>query len=224
MRTFVERDSGMYDALNRGLRRCRGEILAYLNCDEQYLPGTLRLVEDYFSQHPRVQVMFGDVIFVDAQGAYLCHRKMMPPLRYHTWTCHLSTLSCGMFFRRSIFFERGFEFDPTLRDAGDAEWILRLLAASTTMATLGTFTSVFTRTGANMSTGANAVRENRALRHTAPRWSRLARPLWVAHHRLRRWAGGMYSQPPFEYAVYTRGNPSVRKQFQVTTPIGTHQR
>ena len=36
-----EKDKGMYDAVNRGLRRATGDIFAYLNCDEQYLPGAL---------------------------------------------------------------------------------------------------------------------------------------------------------------------------------------
>src|SRR5579872_3892708 len=47
VRAFVEKDSGMYDAVNRGLRKSTGELLAYLNCDEQYLPGTLKAVSDW---------------------------------------------------------------------------------------------------------------------------------------------------------------------------------
>ena len=39
----------MYDALNKGLRIARGDVLAYLNCDEQYLPGTLAFVTRYLS-------------------------------------------------------------------------------------------------------------------------------------------------------------------------------
>ena len=37
-----EPDGGMYDAINRGLKRATGGICAYLNCDEQYLPGVLK--------------------------------------------------------------------------------------------------------------------------------------------------------------------------------------
>jgi len=43
VKACVEKDEGMYDAINRGLRKATGEIFAYLNCDEQYLPGALKL-------------------------------------------------------------------------------------------------------------------------------------------------------------------------------------
>ena len=36
-RLFVESDTGMYDAINRGFRKATGDIVAWLNCDEQYL-------------------------------------------------------------------------------------------------------------------------------------------------------------------------------------------
>src|SRR5271155_3382250 len=52
VKAFSEKDAGMYDAVNRGLRRASGQILSYLNCDEQYLPGALQAVGDYFERHP----------------------------------------------------------------------------------------------------------------------------------------------------------------------------
>src|SRR6266481_874449 len=115
-KVFVEKDLGMYDAINRGLRRAGGDILAYLNCDEQYLIGALPAVADFFEQRPAIDVVFGDIVMVDGQGCYLYHRKVQTPLKYHTWTCQLSTLSCAMFFRRSLVFEEGFYFEPHLRD------------------------------------------------------------------------------------------------------------
>src|SRR6187399_1388121 len=56
VKAFVETDSGMYDAINRGFRRATGDILAYLNCDEQYLPGALATVRDFFEKNPDVEV------------------------------------------------------------------------------------------------------------------------------------------------------------------------
>jgi glycosyltransferase involved in cell wall biosynthesis len=218
VKLFVEKDQGMYDAVNRGFRRSSGEILAFLNCDEQYLPGALANVANFFREHPGVDLVFGDVVFTDRDGEYLWHRKMQIPLKYHTWTCHLSTLTCGMFFRRGVYFDKNRTFNPALRDAGDAEWMLRLLRDRVTMATLSQFTSVFTQTGKNMSAAPNALRENGSLRNSAPPLIRLARPAVILHHRFRRLLGGMYSQGPFDYELYTLASPNQRVRHHVAQP------
>src|SRR4051812_32476315 len=54
LRLFVEADAGMYDAINRGLRRATGQICAYLNSDEQYLPDALRKVAHVFAANPEL--------------------------------------------------------------------------------------------------------------------------------------------------------------------------
>ena len=218
VRAFVEKDGGMYDAINRVLRRTQGEILAYLNCDEQYLPVALRSVIAFFQEHPAIDMIFGDIILVDEKGDYLSHRKVQTPLLYHTWTCHLSTLSCATFFRRRVVAEQGFCFDTRWRDSGDSEWMVRLLKAGVKMATLKQFTSVFTLTGKNMGAAPNARAENRALRQTAPLWAQAFRPGLVLHHRLRRWLGGMYSQAPFAYEAFSLASPERRQRREVARP------
>ena len=223
VKAFVEKDRGMYDAINRGLRRASGEIVAYLNCDEQYLPGTLVRVIDFFQSNPEIDMVFGDVVFVDVEGQYLQHRKMQTPLLYHTWTCHLSTLSCGTFFRRSLVQDEQSLFNPALRDAGDGDWMVRMLRRGVKMATLGEFTSAFTCTGANMSAGPNARRENRELFETAPLLARKLKPLLVLHHRMRRLLGGMYIQHPFDYEVFTVKSPERRQRFHVDRPRGIYK-
>jgi glycosyltransferase involved in cell wall biosynthesis len=222
VRAFIEKDQGMYDALNRGFQRSSGDCLAWLNCDEQYLPGALKAVAGFFDKHPEVEVLFGDVVMVNAEGKYLSHRKMQSPLKYHTWTCHLSTLSCATFFRRGVMFDRGEFFKANLRDVGDGEWMVRLLRRGIKMAALGQFTSTFTQTGANMSAGENARRERRELRESAPWWARKFRPLIIAHHRLRRLLGGMYFQKPFGYELYTLPSPERRVRMDVEQP-GFHR-
>lgn len=215
---FVERDRGMYDAVNRGLRRARGEILSYLNCDEQYLPGCLQAVGTFFESHPEIDVLFGDCVVVNSDLEYLFHRKVQVPSKYHTWVSHLPVLTCATFFRRSVLDEHQLFFDPGLRDVGDAEWMLRLLKKGLAMAALHEFTSVFTMTGENMSAKPNAVRERLALRASAPFLARTLRPLLVLEHRLRRLAGGIYSQRPFSYSIYTHGSAEQRMSFDVTRP------
>ena len=112
---FIEPDRGMYDGVNRGLRRAAGDILAYLNCDEQYLPGCLQTVEAFFRAHPAVDVLFGDFVVVNSDLDYLFHRKVQVPLKYHTWVSHLSVGTCATFFRRRILDRHGLFFDARLR-------------------------------------------------------------------------------------------------------------
>lgn len=220
VKAFVEKDQGMYDAMNRGMRRARGEILGQLNCDEQYLPRALTTVSEFFEANPAVDMVFGDFVVVDEKGGYLFHRKVQTPRKHHLWVEHLPTFTCATFFRRKIIDEYGILFDPKFRDVGDGEWMLRVLQRGTRMAVLRRFTSAFTMTGANMSRGDNARREARELRATAPLWARRLKSLLILHHRLRRLAGGAYSQRPFSYAVYDHRNLERRVTHQVVKPVG----
>ena len=218
VKAFVEKDRGMYDAVNRGLQRAQGDILSYLNCDEQYLPGALSAVEKFFTQHPRVEMVFADFVVVDADGNYRFHRKVQTPQLYHTWVAHLQTFTCATFFRRRLITELGLFFDPQFRAAGDAEWMLRLLRQRVPMAVLRGFTSAFTQTGNNLGATPQGHREGEELARSAPWLVRRSKPLLVLHHRLRRLVGGIYFQRPFSYAIYTQAKPQERTTYHVKRP------
>lgn len=218
VRAFIEKDDGMYDAVNRGFRRAQGDILAYLNCDEQYLPGALPAVADFFDRSPNIDVLFAHFVVLDGNGGYLFHRKVQAPLKYHTWVSHLPTFTCATFFRRKLIFDQGLFFDPRLRDVGDGKWVLGLLQRKTPMAVLPQFTSAFTMTGANMSAKPNARREAQELFNSAPLFARKLKWLLILHHRMRRLAGGIYYQKSFSYSVYTRKSPAKRVVNDVRRP------
>lgn len=214
----IEKDSGMYDAVNRGLARARGEILSYLNCDEQYLPGTLETVSRFFSRDPRADVLFAGFIVTDAKGRYICSRKVLPPLRSHTRVCHLSPFTCGLFFRRRVLDEHGLRFDSHYRDLGDANWVLQVLEKGLSIRTIPRLTSVYTDTGDNMNLKPNAQQEREEIFQSAPDWERKLVPLIALHHRLRRLFRGVYYQRPFAYKIFTQDSPHQRVTFPVPHP------
>jgi glycosyltransferase involved in cell wall biosynthesis len=217
IRAFVEKDAGMYDAINRGLARARGDIRSYLNCDEQYLPGALRAVGDYFAAHPAVDVVFGDFVVVNPRGEYLFHRKVQTPLKNHLRVSHLPAFSCGMFFRRKLIQNDKLLFNPALRAVGDGDWVLRLLERGIRLGVLRQFTSVFTLHSDNLGNSETALREAREMHARAPIWVRGLKPLWILHHRLRRLTGGVYRQAPFTFSLYTQLQPG-RVERQVAKP------
>jgi hypothetical protein len=83
-RVFVEPDHGMYDPLTKRISRAAGDVISHLNSDEQYLPGTLEFVQEFFTRNPKIEVLFGDAILVDADGKPLSYRRVVSPLRSHT--------------------------------------------------------------------------------------------------------------------------------------------
>ena len=218
MTLYVEKDKGMYDAVNRGLRRSTGEILAYLNCDEQYLPGTLKAVADFFDANPEIDIVYGNVIVVGNNGEYLCSRPVVLPEYYHTWVSTLGVFTAATFFRRRLLDEHGFFFKDEWRDVGDAAWTLDVLRKKLKAAVLARYLSVFADTGENMNCKPNAIDEGIRMRQLAPWWAQKLAPFWVLRFRLRRLFSGVYRLQPFTYQIYTDKTPEERSEIQVQRP------
>jgi glycosyltransferase involved in cell wall biosynthesis len=63
-----EPDDGQADAINKGWRRCQGEVLAWLNSDDTYLPGAVRTVARFLQRHPQADMVYGYVNTIDESG------------------------------------------------------------------------------------------------------------------------------------------------------------
>ncbi|MGA2852604.1 MAG: glycosyltransferase [Verrucomicrobiota bacterium] len=217
VKAFIEKDGGMYDAVNRGFRRATGDILAYLNCDEQYLPGGLKAVSDFFQSHPQIEVALAGSIVTDGDGRYICHRHQMVPHPQGVWY-RFPILTSGIFIRHRVIHERGVFFDTRWRDLGDFHWVLALIKNKVPMAVCDSFTSAFADTGGNMNLKPNAIREKKETAAMMPVWVKVLKPAWILHHRLRRLAAGHFSLKPGSYSIYTPQNPERRVTFDVSKP------
>lgn len=60
-----EPDSGQADAINKALAHARGEVVAWLNSDDYYLPGTVRAAARVFQVHPDAVLVYGNMLAVD---------------------------------------------------------------------------------------------------------------------------------------------------------------
>lgn len=60
-----EKDAGQADAINKGIRMAKGEIVAWLNSDDYFLPGAVRKAVGVFQKEPAVSMVYGDGYRVD---------------------------------------------------------------------------------------------------------------------------------------------------------------
>ena len=193
-------DAGMYDAINRAWARSSGNVLSWLNADEQYLPGTLQRVQAYLYEHPHVDVLFADYLVADVAGRAVALRREIPLRRFNVVNSFLNTQSCTMFFRRALLDRGALKLDSAYRYAADKELVLRLLDGGARFAHLPEVLAVFGVDGNNLSTHARMEQEAEVIRlaYGAFRWRPL-RTLALGARRIERaWRGG-YGRTDFRY-------------------------
>lgn len=220
----VQRDNGMYQAINRGFRRARGRILAHLNCDEQYLPGTLATAVRYFEAHPKIDVLFGDGLTVRPDGSLVAYRKTIRPL-WPVWLLPpLYVPTPTTFFRRKLI-DDGVLYDDSYKDIADLARNVRLVKDGYQLAHMRRYFSIFTITGANRSATVPTIDDElKRFLNGLPWWARRFR------HQLRlvAWAqkllSGCYFQAkPLAYAIYTPGQLNDRTMFVEQKPSFRHR-
>lgn len=201
-----ETDDGMYDAINRGFRRADGEIVAWLNSDEQYLPGSLQKVKKFFAEHPDIDVVFGDALVADLSGKPIAYRRCVLPGALHTQLAQLGTFSCATFVRRRVL-ERGILPDPKLKAIADAKWIAEMKQIGVHMAVIPEALAVFLLTTANLGQSSLAKLEMLRWRKQAGWIGHLLKWPTVAWYRLRKMLAGAYLPRSVETAFYLLDSP-----------------
>ena len=123
-----EPDNGQTDAINKGLRRATGDIVAWLNADEYYLPGKLALVADCFDKHPDADFVYGEPLFVDKDGKPIRVRYAHRFSKFVLYGCCCYIASCASFWRRRVL-DAGYYLDPSYKVIMDGEYYCRLAKA-----------------------------------------------------------------------------------------------
>jgi len=119
-----EKDSGMYDAIAKGFDRASGDIFAYLNSDDRYLPGALARVAEFFRTHNEESVIFFEDI-VEINGWLSQNRPQPYTVTFNMLANSHILYQDGIFFRSAAYKAVG-GIDRNLKLAGDWDLWLRL--------------------------------------------------------------------------------------------------
>lgn len=68
---FSEKDGGMYDAISKGLARAAGDVCAYINADDKYLPGAFGAVTAIFTAYQEIEWVKGINTTLDESGTII---------------------------------------------------------------------------------------------------------------------------------------------------------
>lgn len=206
-----EPDGGMYDAIQRAWSRAKGQYMSWLNADEQYLPGSLAFVKNYFEQHPEVDVLFGDYIVCDADGTPVAQRREIPFRRLYVVNSFLNAQSCTLFFRRSLFDQGKLRFDTGLRYAADKDLLLNLDQQGARIAHVERYLALFGIDGSNLSTHPQMLAEAELvrLRHGGFR-NQALRQVALVCRRAERLIRGAYFPRPLTYRFAEDEIPTYR--------------
>jgi glycosyltransferase involved in cell wall biosynthesis len=129
VRWVSERDSGEYDARNKGLRMATGDVIKYMSDDDLLLSGTLAYGADYFRSHPDVDILFGQSVWFDARSGHspvVCDTRVRTEesIRVRNFIRQSKPLvpSETAFFRRRVVERLGF-FNPKYIGADYEYWV-----------------------------------------------------------------------------------------------------
>lgn len=212
-----EKDNGMYHALNKAIGEASADIVGHLNCDEQYLPGTLKKVVAYFRDHPEVDFIAGDFLIVNPEGAFLAYRKAFQPRWPYFFSNYLYTTTCTLFYRRAIF-DR-LRFDESYRSIADVIFLYQVIRAGFKGRHVPGYLATFTYSGVNLSLNPVSAKEKKKFNATLPGWFRLCRPFFFLGFFLEKVIQGCYvERPNLRYAIFGPELSKGRMEVRVKSP------
>jgi len=124
-----EPDEGQTDAVNKGFERARGDVIAWVNGDDSYIPEAVDRAVAFMDANPEVGAVYGGQEYVDEEGRAL---RVFVPKRF-SWRRYLwlgdNVPTPTVIFRRELL-ERVGKLDPAYADAADYDFYLRILGAT----------------------------------------------------------------------------------------------
>jgi glycosyltransferase involved in cell wall biosynthesis len=128
LKVISEPDEGLYDAINKGLRICTGEIVGFLNTDDLYAPNIFESIAEVLRENPEIDAVSGGATIFEASGGGEKTELATygPIARQEIW--HRLTEGASIFnawfFRKTVFTKIG-SFNTKYLYVSDRDFLIR---------------------------------------------------------------------------------------------------
>ncbi len=123
-----EPDTGIYDAMNKGLVRATGDYIVFMNAGDCFhASDTLRKIVRQIDEDHLPGVIYGDTDIVDDAGNYLGKRHHSAPETLTWRSFRQGMLVCHQAFYARTDIAKDIRYDDTLKLSGDVDWCIRVM-------------------------------------------------------------------------------------------------
>ncbi len=222
-----EKDRGQTHAINKGMERATGEIRAYLNSDDLYLPGTLQRIAQAYLENPGADLFHGKCRIIDADGSTVGQRtasiyafEEVVDL-WGVWWKRRNFVQPEVFWTRRIAEKIG-PFREELYYVMDYEYWARMLLAGADVCTLDCELSCFRLTPTQKSAASEGSAREMLSVVRPYLWNSTA-PL-AASHRWKLQGEWLYQTQflPAVEACLRRGLPRIRRFAALGAVVARH--
>jgi glycosyltransferase involved in cell wall biosynthesis len=108
-RIIRKKDNGQSDAIEKGFRMAKGEIVGWINSDDILAVDVVEKSVRHFKENSRVGLTYGDIVFIDSQGNRIKTKKPHPLLtREYLLNTDYDVYQPGSFYRKSVVESTGY--------------------------------------------------------------------------------------------------------------------
>lgn len=119
-----EKDRGQSDAINKGFRMAKGEIFAWINSDDTYLPGAIKRAVEFFKSRHNVGMVYGMAHYIDETGNIIDNYQT-ESFNYKRLASFNFISQPSTFFKKNVYYEVG-GLDIGLQFAFDYDLWIRM--------------------------------------------------------------------------------------------------
>lgn len=122
-----DKDKGIYDAMNQGVKAATGDVIGILNSDDFYTSDdVLARVAEEFEKNPELEAVYGDIHFVKDENLKKCTRYFSSRY-FRPWALRFGFMPAhpSFYVRREVYEKYGL-YDLDFRTSSDFEMMVRL--------------------------------------------------------------------------------------------------